>query len=178
MHIKDSRLGSPFPYKMKTAPQTGSFSSVPALQKASQLVLDVVNASQRIRRNKVAFKRLTTDASELVDDMSHFYRIMEEQFPQGVPEDLDFVFQRTVNLLTSLRSFTRDVALRNFFMALLFSHSDVREIKTYDQTLVMARGSFKIISNAYVKDRLTKLSAETLEALAQRFVASGGEETK
>ncbi|KIL63002.1 hypothetical protein M378DRAFT_165098 [Amanita muscaria Koide BX008] len=129
---------------MKTAPQTGPFSSVPALQEASQLALDVVNDSQKIRRNKAAFKRLTTDASEFVDDMSHFYRIMEEQFPQGVPEDLDFVFQRTVNLLTSLRSFTRDVALRNFFMAILFSRSDVREVKTYDQTLAMIRGSFKV----------------------------------
>ncbi|KIL59411.1 hypothetical protein M378DRAFT_169337 [Amanita muscaria Koide BX008] len=49
-------------------------------------------------------------------------------------------------------------------MVLLFSRSDVREIKAQDQTSAMNKGS--------LKDLITKLSAETLEALAKRFNAT------
>lgn len=156
---------------MASVPQTGSTSSVLALQEASQLALTVVNVSQKIRRNKAAFNRLANDTSKFVDDMINYYGIMERYFPQGVPEDLAVVFQRTVNSLKSSRNFTRTVASRNFFTAFLFSRSDMNEVETHELTLSMNKGSFKMISNAYIKELMTMLSAETVEALTQRFQA-------
>ncbi|KIL59092.1 hypothetical protein M378DRAFT_169731 [Amanita muscaria Koide BX008] len=156
---------------MTSVPQTGSISSVLALQEASQLALTIVNVSQKIRRNKAAFNRLANDTSKFVDDMINYYGIMEGYFPLEVPEDLAVVFQRTVNSLKSSRNFTRNVASRNFFTAFLFSRSDMNELETHELTLLMNKGSFKMISNAYIKGLITKLSAETVEALTQRFRA-------
>ncbi|KAF8327667.1 hypothetical protein F5887DRAFT_1190034 [Amanita rubescens] len=131
---------------------------IPLLWAAAGIVVDIIDAVQKARRNKRGFKKLAEDSCELV-----YVVILAHN--DDAPDDLTKNLQQLVDTLTSIKRFAERGALRNYFQAFFHSGVDADKIREYREKLQQSMRVFGLQSDIILRETVAKLASRQNEMM-------------
>ncbi|KAF8958249.1 hypothetical protein BDZ97DRAFT_1762270 [Flammula alnicola] len=117
---------------------------VPYIRQAAGATLQIIVATQAAKGNKAAFRQLAKDAAFLIAAFWKSYQVSSNK-DRWPPSELADVMDDLVSTLDSIQHFVEVQVSRNWFLQILFSVSEARNIQGYRQRLDACITKFEVL---------------------------------